>query len=267
MKMQLASMDLSKVRVVFFDMDGVLSVGKEHPRYLGGRKLIANIKTQGRRAYVLTNDSTHTRQELHQNLSLMGLDFREDEIFTSSYLTGTYLSERFGSTTIFLVGEEGLRRELENAGHQFSDDAAKVVVVGLDRNLNYEKLNRAVSCLRNGASLVGSYGGAVYMSDHGPALSAGPIIKALEYGSGKRATMIGKPSPLMFQLALRRANEKPPRSVMVGDQIETDLLGARRAGVRTVLVLTGVETRDSIKRSRLKPDFVVNRVDDLTRYF
>ena len=78
--------------------------------------------------------------------------------------------------------------------------------------------------------------------------------------------MIGKPSPRMFRLALKRANEKPGNAIMVGDQIETDLVGAHRAGVRTILVLTGVETRDSIERSRIKPDLVVDRVDDLARF-
>jgi ribonucleotide monophosphatase NagD (HAD superfamily) len=117
--------------------------------------------------------------------------------------------------------------------------------------------------LWEGAVLIGSYGGAVYMSDHGPALSAGPIIKALEYASGKRAVMIGKPSPRMFKLALQRADEKPNRAVMVGDQLETDLLGARRAGVRTILVLTGVETRETIRSSKLKPEMIIANVDGL----
>jgi len=158
-----------------------------------------------------------------------------------------------------------LKRELETAGHQVSETEPQVVVVGFDRKLTYEKLDDALRFLREGAKLVGSYGGAVYMSDHGPALSAGPIIKALEYGSNKRAIMIGKPSPRMFQLALQLACERPSHAVMIGDQIETDVLGARKAGVHTILVLTGVETRETIKLSRIKPDAVFETVDDLGR--
>ena len=140
------------------------------------------------------------------------------------------------------------------------------VVVGFDRGLTYEKLDDALWFLRKGAQLVGSYGGAVYMSDHGPALSAGPIIKALEYGSGKKAVMIGKPSPRMFRLALQLAHEKPSNAVMIGDQIETDLLGAHRAGVHTILVLTGVENRRTIHLSKTKPDLVIQNVDELLTY-
>jgi 4-nitrophenyl phosphatase/NagD protein len=120
--------------------------------------------------------------------------------------------------------------------------------------------------LRNGAALIGSYGGAVYMSDRGPALSAGPIIKALEYASGRKAIMIGKPSPRMFQWALRRVREKSARAVMIGDQIETDLAGARKARVHTILVLTGVENRDTIRNSELKPEMVIETVDELMNY-
>jgi len=111
--------------------------------------------------------------------------------------------------------------------------------------------------------LVGSYGGAVYMSDRGPALSAGPIIKALEFASGKKAALIGKPSPRMFTLALRLANEGAGKAVMIGDQIETDLVGAGKAGVHTILVLTGVETRESLRRSKIKPEMTIDTLEAL----
>ena len=256
-------MKLSSMKVFFFDLDGVLSIGKEAPRYLGGREVVEKIKALGKKALVLTNDSTHTRQEVQQNLANLGFGFAVDDILTSSFLTANYLTRKFGKASFFLVGEDGLKRELERAGHQLSETEPQVVVVGFDRKLTYEKLDDALRFLREGAKLVGSYGGAVYMSDHGPALSAGPIIKALEYGSNKRAIMIGKPSPRIFRLALQLARERPHHAVMIGDQIETDILGARKAGVHAILVLTGVETRDTIRHSRIKPDDVFETVDDL----
>jgi len=257
--------NLKSIRLFLFDLDGVLSVGKENPRYLGGRELVTRLKKTGKRVFVVTNDSTHLREELRVNLAKFGFPLGIDEILTSSYLTALYLKKRFGRASFFLVGERGLKGELKAAGH-FEGERPDVVVVGYDRKLSYEKLNTAQRFLRNGAELVGSYGGAVFMSDRGPALSAGPIIKALEYGSGKRAVMIGKPSPRMFKFALELAKERAERTVMVGDQIETDLLGAKRAGVHTVLVLTGVETRDSIRQSRMKPDLVAENVDDVGQF-
>jgi HAD superfamily hydrolase (TIGR01450 family) len=259
-------LNLKSIHVFFFDLDGVLSIGKEKPQYLAGREAVAKIKAQGKKAFLLTNDSTHTRQEILGNLTRLGFSFQHDEILSSSYLTAKYLTNQFGTASFFLVGENGLRRELEAAGHNPTEEKPNVVVVGFDRQLTYNKLDHALSVLREGAKLIGSYGGSVFMSDHGPALSAGPIIKALEYGSGKRAVMIGKPSPKMFRLALRIAEEKPQRAVMVGDQIETDVLGAHRARVRTILVLTGVENKASIRASTLKPDMVLENVDKLVDY-
>ena len=255
-------MNVASLRVFFFDLDGVLSVGKMHPHYLGGREVVRRLKRSGRKTFVLTNNSTGTRKEVHRNLARLGFTFGLNEVLTSSYLTAQYLSIRFGEARFHLIGENGLRQELEAAGHRTSDKP-QVVVVGLDRRLTYDKLNDALRFLRSGAVLVGVYGGAVYMSDKGPALSAGPIVKALEFASGRKAAMIGKPSPRMFQLALQLADEKPDRAAMVGDQIETDILGARRAGVRTILVLTGVETRESIAQSEVKPDAVIDNVDAL----
>ena len=259
-------MKLAAMRVFFFDMDGVLSIGKEHQRYLAGRKAVARIKSSGRQVFVLTNDSTHSHDEVHRNLVHLGFDFNIEDILTSSYLTALYLTQKFGQVSFYLVGENGLRHELEAEGHQFIESEPDVVVVGFDRGLSYEKLDLALRFLRNRAPLIGSYGGAVYMSDTGPALSAGPIIKALEYGSHKKAAMIGKPSPRMFKLALKLAHEQAKYAAMVGDQIETDLRGAKKAGVHTILVLTGVETKDSLRRSSLKPELVIDDADSLARY-
>ena len=259
-------MKLAIMKVFLFDMDGVLSIGKEHPLYLAGRKVVGRIKSSGRQAFVLTNDSTHSREEVHRNLVHLGFDFNIEDVLTSSYLTALYLTQKFGRVSFFLVGEKGLRHELEAEGHQFTESNPDVVVVGFDRRLSYQKLDLALRFLRTRARLIGSYGGAVYMSDTGPALSAGPIIKALEYGSHKKAAMIGKPSPRMFKLALKLAHEEARYAVMVGDQIETDLTGAKKAGVHTILVLTGVETEDSIKRSTFKPELVIENADSLARY-
>jgi HAD superfamily hydrolase (TIGR01450 family) len=255
-------MNLKSICVFMFDLDGTLWIGKENPSYLGGKQVVMKLKDSGRKTFVLTNDSTHSREEIHQNLTRLGFSFTIDEILTSSYLTAQYLTERFGDSSFYLIGEKGLRHELEAAGHHASAEP-EVVVVGLDRQLTYEKLNDGLQFLRTGARLVGSYGGAVYMGDHGPALSAGSIIKALEFASGKKAVMIGKPSPRMFTLALQLADGKASKAVMVGDQIETDLVGARKAGVHTILVLTGVETRESVDRSKIKPEMTIDNLDAL----
>ena len=107
-------MNLGNVHVFFFDLDGVLSVGKEKPRYLGGREVIVKIKAQGKKAFVLTNDSTHIRREIHENLTKMGFNFNQDEILTSSYLTAMHLHDKFGNASFFLVGAIGTKCQQRN---------------------------------------------------------------------------------------------------------------------------------------------------------
>jgi HAD superfamily hydrolase (TIGR01450 family) len=151
------------------------------------------------------------------------------------------MKERFGGVSYFLVGEPGLESEMKRQGHvRVAGEKAPFVVVGLDRGVNYAKLDKAARLVRGGARLIATHSSRLYMYKTGPAMATGPIVKAIEFASGRRATVIGKPSPLMFRIALRRAGCEAGEAVMVGDQLDTDILGARRAGVDSVLVETGL---------------------------
>ncbi|MAH21488.1 MAG: hypothetical protein CMO12_01595 [Thaumarchaeota archaeon] len=261
------SVSLDNRNLFLLDLDGVLYVGKQRPHLLGGLQLTERLRNLQKRIIVLTNSSTDTREELAQKLTILGFDITLDEIVSSSYLTGQFLKERYGNADFFLVGERGFREELEAAGHRSKEEGTvDVVVVGTDRQLSYDKLDRGVQLLRGGAKLVASHVARVYMSDGSVKVATGPIAKALEYGSGKKTIAIGKPSAYMFRLALRIGEAIPGESVMVGDQIDTDILGAKRAGIFSILTLTGVEDIHSIKRSKIKPDLIVQNIDDITSY-
>jgi len=264
-KRRLVSLDDRKLFLL--DLDGVLYVGKQRPQLLGGLQLTERLRNLQKKVIVLTNSSTDTREQLAQKLSVLGFDITLDEIVSSSYLTGQFLKEKYGNADFFLVGERGFRDELEAAGHRCKEEGTvDVVVVGTDRQLSYDKLDKGVQLLRGGAKLVASHVARVYMSDGSVKLATGPIAKALEYGSGKKIIAIGKPSAYMFRIALRIGEAIPGESVMVGDQIDTDILGAKRAGIFSILTLTGVEDIHSVKRSRIKPDLIVRNIDDITAY-
>lgn len=157
-------------------------------------------------------------------------------------LTGMYIKEKLGKVKYFLVGEKGLEEEMSKFGHQRSDETdVDVVVVGLDRFLTYDKLNRATFAAIKSSKIIGTHSSRFYMSKDGPAVATGPILRALEYSSNVKATIIGKPSTLMFRLALKLAGKRKEDAVMVGDQLDTDIEGARRAGIDSILVKTGVD--------------------------
>ena len=167
---------------------------------------------------------------------------RREEVLTSGQLAAEYLLERHGKVSYYLVGEGGLDAEMKKCGHhRVEREKADFVVVGLDRTVTYDKLDHAARLAREGAGIVATHTSALYMYKDGPAMAAGPLVKAIEYASGKRATVIGKPSTLMFTIALKKAGRDREDAVMIGDQLDTDIAGAIRAGIDAVLVTSGID--------------------------
>jgi len=252
--------DLSRKKLFLFDLDGVLLAGKEDPIRLGGTVVIAKIRKRGKKLFVLTNDSTDSVETIHGRLRYLGIDVEKEEILSCARLTAEYIARKHPKGTYFLVGEPGLGEELDLQGLRRTEGAkADVVAVGLDRKLTYDKLDKAAELARNGAEIVSCHSARIYAFRGRSALAVGPIFKAIEYGSGKRGASIGKPSKLMFRLALEKAGCKPKEAVMVGDQEDTDIVGAKKMGIASVLVTTGVYDG----KSKTVADAVFKNVDDI----
>ncbi len=233
---------LRNKELFLFDLDGVFYKGKETRVKLGGTEVIAALRKRDKKLFVVTNNSTDSVETIWSRLQEFEIPVRQEEVLTSALLTSRYLREKYGKVTYYLVGESGLEAELNRLGHERVDgESADFVVVGLDRRLTYERLNHAAMLARSGASIVATHSSRVYMSNEGPAMAPGPIVKALEFASDRKATVIGKPSPLMFKMALELGACRKESTVMIGDQLETDFEGARRAGIDFVLVKTGVD--------------------------
>ena len=245
-----------------FDLDGVFYRGKESRVKIGGTAAVAEIRKRGKRLCILTNNSTDTTETVMKRLQEAGIAVEEGEVMTSASLTSDYLLQRHGTVDYFLVGERGLEKEMERKGHRRTlTEDADFVVVGLDRSLTYEKLDRAAAAVRNGARIVATHAARLYMYRDGPAVATGPIVRALEYATRSRATVIGKPSPLMFKIALDKFNCPSGRAVMIGDQVETDLMGAKRAGLDYILVTSGVDKEPG----NTTPLAVLPNVDSIVR--
>ena len=255
--------DLSRKKLFLFDLDGVLYKGKENPVKIGGSKVVRKIREKGKKLLVITNNSTDTVAKIHSNLLKLDIPIRKMEILTSGLLTAEYVHQKYGRATYFLIGEDGLATELRRAGlKRTSSENADVVIVGLDRKLTYDKLDKAVRVINGGARIVATHASRMYMYKFGPAIAVGPTVRALEYATGKRAIVIGKPSTLMFEMALQRARCGNSDAVMIGDQIETDIEGSTKAGIDSVLVLTGVDRR--IENSAAAG--VVSNIDELADF-
>ena len=233
---------LRNKKLFLFDLDGVFYRGKESRVKIGGTEAVEALRAGGRKLFVLTNNSTDSVATVCGRLAEFEVPVKREEVLTSARMTAEYLRDRRGPVTYFLVGEEGLDSEMKQCGHTRVDgEKADFVVIGLDRGATYDILDQAARLARNGAEIVATHDSALFMYKDGPAMAAGPLVRAVEYASRKRATVIGKPSPLMFRIALKRAGCRRADAVMVGDQLDTDILGAIRAGIDPILVTSGID--------------------------
>ena len=251
---------LRNKKLFLFDLDGVFYKGKETRLKIGGTEAVQALRAAGRRLFVLTNNSTDTSETVHQRLLDFEIPVRKEEVLTSGQMTSRYLRDRYGPVSYFLVGEGGLDSEMKKGGHKRVDgEEADFVVIGLDRAVTYDVLDHAARLARSGAGVVATHDSALFMYKNGPAMAAGPFVRAVEYASGKRATVIGKPSPLMFRMALKQAGCRKAEAVMVGDQLDTDIAGALRAGIDPILVTSGIDQDAGGRRVLAK----LRNVDDI----
>ena len=259
----MSRLDLSSKKLFLFDLDGVFYKGKERRIKIGGTRIVKELRKRRKKLLVLTNNSTDTVETVWSRLKETGVPVRKNEILTSSVVTAQHLLSKYGKVTYFLVGERGLEVEMRRLGHRrVRGDRADFVVVGLDRHLTYEKLDQATTVARNGAPIIATHVSALYMARNGPAVATGPIVRALEYAASKKAIEVGKPATLMFKVALRDAGCSASEAVMVGDQLDTDILGAVRAKIDAILVKTGVD-RDIRGTGALA---AISNVDDLANF-
>jgi 4-nitrophenyl phosphatase len=253
---------LSAKKLFLFDLDGVFYKGKESRVKIGGTDAVEALRKRGRRLLVLTNNSTDSAETVHSRLLEFDIPVKKEEVLTSGLITAEYLRDKHGRVSYFLVGEAGLEFEMKKCGHRRTrGEEADFVVVGLDRTVTYDKLDKAARLARNGAGIVAAHSSRLYMYKTGPAMASGPLVKAIEYASSKRATVIGKPSPIMFEIALSRAGCDRRDAVMIGDQVDTDIEGATKAGVDSILVTSGVDKNPG----RFKPLKVIGNVDEIVR--
>jgi Icc protein len=227
---------LAGVRGVILDLDGV--VYKEEVLLPGARAFVSFLQRTGRRVVALTNHSGSSAEEYAQKLERLGAGIPKDNIVTSAWATAQYLRQRHPGARILTVGNAALKAELWSVGLVESRDP-EYVVVGYDSALNLPQLADATRCLLDGAALIGTNADAVRPTPAGFVPECGPVVAFLERASGRRATIVGKPSAFIVGAALDRLGVGRHEALIVGDTVDTDIQAGVAAGIRTALVLTG----------------------------
>ncbi len=258
--------DLDKLRSIksfIIDMDGVLYRGEES--LPGAQEFLSHLREQGIPFILATNNSTRTPRQYVAKLKAMGIEVTEERILTSALATALYLCQVAPPRAkVYVVGEKGLVAAVKEQGFLITDEAVDFVVVGLDFQLTYEKLKIATLATRAGARLVGTNPDTTLPNEEGIVPGSGAILAALEAATGVSPLIIGKPEPILLRLAMEKLATTPHCTAIIGDRLETDILGGKEAGLTTVLVLSGISRREELKTSTFQPDLVF---DDIDRFY
>lgn len=250
-----SSIAFDSIRAVVLDMDGVLwRVNTIMP---GVTEFFAFLQHHEIGFVFATNNSTTSVEAYVEKLAGFGISAQPHQIITSAVATADYMRQTYSTDTpVYIVGEVGIRQALAAQG--FSEDPlrAEVVVVGMDRTVTYAKLKTATLLIGKGATFIGTNGDRSFPVPEGIAPGAGSILAAIEAATGVTPVVMGKPETAMFEVALQRVGAAPDQVLMVGDRLETDILGAQRAGLSTALILTGVTSREQAESSEFQADGV-----------
>ena len=265
------------IRALIIDMDGVLWHGTQAiPGLVDFFQTLDDLQIR----YILaTNNASLTPEQYVTKLAKMGVTVAQNLILTSGIATALYLSEQVNpaQTRVFVVGEDGAAQPLLERGFTLTglyevnnsdkpaQKGADIVVCGKDETLTWAKLATATLNIRAGAKFIGTNADTTLPTEHGITHGNGAILAALEVATGVTPTIIGKPEPIIYQQALTLLGVSPDETVALGDRLETDILGAVRTGIRSIMVLTGVSTVDDLKDSAYQPTRVMPDIRAVTQ--
>lgn len=241
-------------------MDGVLVRGREPVP--GAQEFLARVDAAGLRYLVLTNNSEYTPADLAHRLKSMGFPIEKDRLFTSAMATARFLEAQQPGGKAFVVGAAGLTTALHGIGYIITDLEPDYVVVGEGR-FDTEAVTAAVRHVASGASFVVTNPDTAGPTESGIVPAAGSVAALIETATGVEPYVVGKPNPLMFRSALNYLDVHSEDTVMVGDNLRTDIRGGMEAGMETVLVLSGMTHAEDVARSPYRPTNVVGSVAEI----
>ena len=246
---------------LLIDMDGVIYCGNE--LVPGADLFIQTLKRENVPFVFLTNNSQRTRRDVRTKLSRMGIDVEEQNIFTCAMATARFLAEKKPNGTAFVIGEGGLLQALHRNGYSIVDHSPDFVVVGEGRTVTLDALERAVNMILAGAKLIATNLDPSCPTQQGTRPGCGATVAYLEAVTGIKAFSVGKPSPVMMRAARKELGLATSQTIMLGDTMETDILGGVQMGYRTVLTLTGGTARKDLDEFAYRPDIIVESVAEL----
>lgn len=253
---------LADIRTLLMDMDGVIYFEEEV--LPGIQEFLGFLRQERIRFAFLTNGTNRSPEDHRAYLAACGIAIDEAPILTAGLAAVDYLRQRGPGTRVYVVGGEGFRRQLvERGGCLLDDQSPDFVVVGWTPDFDYQMLAKACRAIWRGARLLVADPDVNDPSPEGPTPGSGAFAAAIEAATGTKGLIIGKPNRILFRWALENLGADPGTSAMLGDRLESDVQGGLRAGLRTILILTGIANRQMVANSPWKPDWIVRDLIEL----
>jgi NagD protein len=244
------------------DMDGVIYRGSA--LIPGADRFIRELREAEIPFLFLTNNSQRTRRDVATKLGRLGIEVEEEHVFTCAMATARFLAQQKPRGTAFVIGEGGLLTALHSNGYAIVDRDPDYVVVGEGRTFTFEMVEAALGMILGGAKLVATNLDPNCPTQTGTRPGCGAVVAMLETASGIKAFSVGKPSPVMLRAARKELGLTTDQTIVIGDTMETDILGGGQLGFKTVLVLSGSARREDLARYAYRPDKVVESIADLS---
>ena len=243
------------------DMDGVIYHGN---RLLPGvHALIDWFKAEKKKFLFLTNSSERSPRELSEKLARLGIEVGARHFYTSAQATASFLASQRPGGSAYVIGEAGLINALYEAGFSMNEVSPDYVVVGETRSYSYEKIERAVILVQNGAKLIGTNPDLTDSMGKGIVPATGALIAPIEMATGIKAYFLGKPNPLMMRHGRKMLGCTRKQTAIIGDRMETDIIAGIHSGMDTVLVLSGVTAEADLEKYAYHPKYVLPGVGNL----
>lgn len=253
------------------DMDGVVYVG-EIP-IEGSPDTIMHLKNNRKSVLFLTNDPRKSSSEYADKLRNIGIEANSQDVITSAMAIAHHISgeyNKLADMTAYAIGSNALKKQIKETGLKIvvGEEAKKAdfVILGGHPDFHYNEMKLATLAIRNGAHFYATNRDPAYPSDEGHVPATGAMLASIEVASGKEAIVAGKPENIIFDVALiEHGLEDREGLVMIGDRLDTDILGGNNAGMSTILVLSGSTKKEDLRNSEIKPDYVINDLRDLLK--
>ena len=243
------------------DMDGVLL--REDRPIPGAEAFINRLQELGRRYLVLTNNSIYTQRDLSARLARIGLDVPPEAIWTSALATARFLDSQRPDGTAFVIGEAGLTTALHEVGYVLAERDPDYVVLGETRSYSLGRITQAIRLVVAGARFIATNPDPTGPTPDGIVPATGSVAALISRATGIAPYVVGKPNPLMMREALRAIDAHSQSTVMIGDRMDTDVVSGMEAGLETILVLTGITSREEAELFPYRPSRIVDSIADL----